>query len=70
MAGLTVPEVLSWLGVTVGVQYLHSCDIIHRDLKPGNLLVNKNCDLKVTSHPSQHPTTRLLLRAPPHGVAL
>jgi serine/threonine protein kinase len=30
-----------------GLQYLHSCDIIHRDLKPGNLLVNKNCDLKI-----------------------
>lgn len=30
-----------------GLLYLHSVDIVHRDLKPPNLLVNKNCDLKI-----------------------
>jgi len=31
-----------------GLKYIHSCNVLHRDLKPSNLLVNENCDLKVT----------------------
>ena len=31
-----------------GVAYLHENRIIHRDLKPGNLLVSRNCDLRIT----------------------
>ncbi|CAM9491170.1 unnamed protein product, partial [Ectocarpus fasciculatus] len=31
-----------------GVQFLHSNRIIHRDLKPGNVLVTKNCHLRIT----------------------
>ncbi|KAK9670093.1 hypothetical protein RND81_13G177000 [Saponaria officinalis] len=31
-----------------GLNYLHSANIIHRDLKPENLLVNANCDLKIS----------------------
>lgn len=31
-----------------GMKYIHSCNVLHRDLKPSNLLVNENCDLKIT----------------------
>lgn len=31
-----------------GLKYVHSANILHRDIKPSNLLVNENCDLRVT----------------------
>ena len=31
-----------------GLKYIHSANVIHRDLKPSNLLLNANCDLKIT----------------------
>jgi serine/threonine protein kinase len=31
-----------------GVKYLHDHRIIHRDLKPGNLLVTRDCKLRIT----------------------
>ncbi len=31
-----------------GLKYLHDHRIIHRDLKPGNLLVSRDCKLRIT----------------------
>lgn len=31
-----------------GVKFMHDHQIIHRDLKPGNLLVTRNCELRIT----------------------
>lgn len=33
---------------STGQQFLHDNRIIHRDLKPGNVLVTKNCQLRIT----------------------
>ncbi|KAJ7723636.1 CMGC/MAPK protein kinase [Mycena maculata] len=43
---------------------LHSADVIHRDLKPSNLLLNANCDLKVTDF----GLTRSVKTAEPSGT--
>lgn len=30
-----------------GLNYIHSANVVHRDLKTRNLLINKQCDLKI-----------------------
>jgi mitogen-activated protein kinase 1/3 len=31
----------------IGLEYLHSLDVYHRDMKPQNMLVNRDCTLKI-----------------------
>lgn len=47
--------------VLCGAMTLHENGVLHRDLKPGNLLVSKNCDVKITDFG--------LSRYIPHGGA-
>lgn len=39
-----------------GLKALHSANVLHRDLKPSNLLLNANCDLKVSCELALLPT--------------
>ena len=33
--------------ILCSINYMHSANIMHRDIKPGNLLINKNCSIKI-----------------------
>ena len=42
-----------------GLKYIHSANVLHRDLKPSNILLNGNCDLKVSEkHGQQKAKTK------------
>ena len=30
------------------LRFLHKSNVIHRDIKPANILINKNCEVKIT----------------------
>uniref|UniRef100_A0A7S1KRE3 Protein kinase domain-containing protein n=1 Tax=Percolomonas cosmopolitus TaxID=63605 RepID=A0A7S1KRE3_9EUKA len=34
--------------MTSAIRYLHACHLIHRDLKPENVLINDNCELRLS----------------------
>lgn len=34
--------------MTSAIKYLHACNLIHRDLKPENVLINNNCELRLS----------------------
>lgn len=40
------------------LKYMHSAKVIHRDLKPSNILLNSNCDLKVSRQSGEDAYTR------------
>ena len=35
-------KIIAFLGISFGMEYLHSQNIVHRDLKPGNVLLDSN----------------------------
>ena len=32
------------------IKLIHSANIIHRDLKPGNILINRDCQIKICDY--------------------
>lgn len=41
------------------LQFLHSANIMHRDIKPGNILVTKDCQIKICDFGLSQTLTRI-----------
>ena len=39
---------LIFYNLLCALKFLHSANILHRDIKPANLLINKDCQIKIT----------------------
>ena len=45
---LTMDDVRMYIyHILCGLKYIHSCAVLHRDLKPGNILLDKNYQIKI-----------------------
>ena len=45
---LTMKEIKSIIyQILCGVKYIHSCAVLHRDIKPGNILIDKENNIKI-----------------------
>jgi serine/threonine protein kinase len=39
--------IIIFYNLLCALQFLHSANIMHRDIKPGNILVTKDCQIKI-----------------------
>lgn len=44
------PRVIAQIACSIAdtIHYIHGCGILHRDLKPSNIMIDQNCEVRVT----------------------
>ena len=51
LTGLTQDHVkLIVYNLLCAAKFMHSANIVHRDLKPGNILINRDCQVKICDY--------------------
>ena len=51
LTGLTQDQVrLIVYNLLCAAKFMHSANIVHRDLKPGNILINRDCQVKICDY--------------------